>query len=120
MLRDFPAVAAAMRDEKFVTARHTLESLWRVGLAGPDRAALVVAALEARYQECSAEKNASLVRTDVMTCLARLANAVGDESLEDRADALMALPSRTRKLARNNSQHGKRPGGFRALQSSSH
>ena len=88
---DFPAIAAVMRDEKFVTARHTLESLWRVGLAGPDRAALVVAALEERFQECSAEKNASLVRTDVLTCLARLANAVGDDGLEAPAEALMAL-----------------------------
>ena len=29
---DFPALMAVTKDEKFVTARHTLQSIWKVGL----------------------------------------------------------------------------------------
>src|SRR5688572_13647333 len=32
MHKDFSALLAVTRDEKFVTARHTLQSLWKVGL----------------------------------------------------------------------------------------
>jgi hypothetical protein len=31
MQKDFPALMAVTRDEKFVTARHTLQSIWKVG-----------------------------------------------------------------------------------------
>jgi hypothetical protein len=90
MRRDFAALAAVMKDEKTVTARHALQSIWRVGLAGKDRQARVVGALAKRFRECSAEKNASLVRTDVITSLGHLSRAVADPSIEARAEALMA------------------------------
>jgi hypothetical protein len=32
MQKDFPALLAVTKDEKFVTARHTLQSIWKVGL----------------------------------------------------------------------------------------
>ncbi len=89
MLRDFPAVAAVMRDERFVTARHTMQSLWRAGLAGQDRAALVVEALEARFNECSGEKNASLIRTDAITALGCLTKATGEGRIGTKAEALI-------------------------------
>src|SRR5262245_52282557 len=34
MLKDFDALLAATKDEKFVTARHCLQSIWKVGAAG--------------------------------------------------------------------------------------
>ena len=89
MLRDFPKVAAVMKDEKTVTARHTLQSLWRIGLAGPKHAKLVLNALEKRFRECAKEKNGSLWRSDVIECMARLAKATGDPSVQERAEALM-------------------------------
>lgn len=89
MLKDFPKVAAVMKDDKTVTARHTLQSLWRVGLAGPKQKAMVVEALEERFRECAQEKNGTLVRTDVVTALGRLSKATGDEAIEARANALI-------------------------------
>lgn len=89
MLDDFPKLAAVMKDEKTVTARHTLQSLWRVALAGPDRKAMVVDALAARFRECAGEKNATLVRTDVVAALGRLSVETGDEAIEARVDALI-------------------------------
>ncbi len=35
ILCDFPKLAEVLRDEKSLTARHTLQDIWRVGLAGP-------------------------------------------------------------------------------------
>src|SRR3989304_6350374 len=34
MLKDFDALLAVTRDERFVTARHCMQSLWKVGVAG--------------------------------------------------------------------------------------
>lgn len=89
MLEDFPKVAAVMRDEKTVTARHTLQTIWRVGLAGPKQRAMVLDALEQRFRECAQEKNGTLVRTDVVTALGRLSKATGDETIEARVRALI-------------------------------
>ena len=90
MRRDFAALAAVMKDEKTVTARHALQSIWRVGLAGPDRLTSVLDALTKRFRECSSERNASLVRTDVVTALGRLFRATGDPKVEARAASLIA------------------------------
>jgi hypothetical protein len=89
MLKDFPRVAAVMEDEKTVTARHTLQSLWRVGLAGPEQRAMVLDALEKRFGECVGAKGATIVRTDVITALGRLFQATGDREVEVRAEALI-------------------------------
>ena len=89
MLGDFPRIAAVMKDEKTVTARHTLQSLWRIGLAGPKQAELVLSALEKRFRECAQEKNGPLWRADAIECMARLAKATDDQSIQARADALM-------------------------------
>ncbi len=93
MLRDFPKVAAVMKDDKTVTARHTLQSLWRIGLAGDRHLALVVKALEKRFKECAAERIGALVRTDVITALGKLAKATGDSSIEARVTALIESES---------------------------
>jgi hypothetical protein len=90
MRRDFAALAAVMKDEKTVTARHALQTIWRVGLAGPDRLTSVLDALTKRFRECSSERNASLVRTDVVTALGRLFRATGDAKVEARAASLIA------------------------------
>jgi hypothetical protein len=89
MLTDFGAVAGVMRDKSFVTARHTLQSLWRVGVAGPAQARLVLDTLAARFRDCQGEKNASLIRTDIIASLSRMFNAVGDEQIERHAQALI-------------------------------
>src|SRR5258706_14927448 len=34
MLKDFDALLNVTKDERFVTARHCLQALWKIGLAG--------------------------------------------------------------------------------------
>lgn len=89
MMEDFPRIAAVMEDEKTVTARHTLQSLWRIALAGPDHEAMVVDALEARFRECEGEKNARLVRSDTVAALGRLSRETGDEGIQGRVESLI-------------------------------
>lgn len=55
MLKDFPAVLAVTRDERFVTARHCLQALWKIGLAGPKAKKKVVNGLARRFADCVPE-----------------------------------------------------------------
>ena len=50
MLRDFHTLFAVTGDERFVTARHCLQALWKVGAAGKEQQKLLMTALEKRYQ----------------------------------------------------------------------
>ena len=49
MLRDFPALLAVTKDKRFVTARHTLQALWKVGLAGQVQRQMLVDGLAGRF-----------------------------------------------------------------------
>lgn len=89
MLRDFDALLKVTRDERFVTARHCLLSLWKIGAAGPDRQLRVVDGLAGRFAECAAEKNCSLIRFDIVQGLRRLYDRVGDESIRVKALGLI-------------------------------
>ena len=90
ILRDFARVIAVTKDVKFVTARHTLQSIWRVGLAGPEQRALAVEGLSGRFIECVSEKNGSLIRYDIAQALRHLYDATQDERIRERALALIA------------------------------
>ena len=90
ILTDFGRVLAVTKDAKFVTARHTLQSIWRVGLAGPEQRKLAVEGLVGRFAECASEKNGTLIRSDIAQGLRTLYDATGDESLRERALALIA------------------------------
>lgn len=89
MLQDFELLFAGTKDEKFVTARHTLQSIWKVGVAGKAQQALVVEKLTSRFQECGIEKNGTLIRYDIIEGLRRLYDATGDMAIQARALALI-------------------------------
>jgi hypothetical protein len=103
MRGDFPRLAAVMRDPKTVTARHTLQSIWRVGLAGPDRIELVMDALTKRFRECASDKHPALVRTDVVASLGHLFRSTGDPRVVACVEQLLAIekgkPARARQRA---------------------
>ena len=49
-VEDLPALIEVTHDARFVTARHCLESLWKIGLAGDQCRAAVPATLADRYR----------------------------------------------------------------------
>ena len=85
MLKDFDQVLAVTHDKMYVTARHTLQALWKVGAAGKKQQALVVERLAGRFQDCAAEKNCTLIRYDIIVDLGQLCDAVRDESVKAKA-----------------------------------
>lgn len=85
MLNDFEALLAVTKDERFVTARHCLQALWKVGAAGKPQQAHLTAGLERRFKECVTEKNCTLIRYDIIQSLKNLYDAVQDETIRAKA-----------------------------------
>ncbi|MEV0593209.1 hypothetical protein [Nonomuraea cavernae] len=89
ILKALAPLVEVTRDKRFVTARHCLRSLWKIGLAGPAQRAAVMDALAARFADCAPEKNHTLIRNDLVAGLRDLHRATGDETIEQRAMALI-------------------------------
>ena len=85
MLRDFDALLAVTRDDRFVTARHCMQSIWKVGLGGEEQQKKLVEGLERRFVECISEKNCTLIRYDILQGLRNLFDVIKDESLKEKA-----------------------------------
>lgn len=90
ILKDFKRLLAATKDPQFVTARHTLQALWHIGVVGKKQQARVVTGLSGRFRECADEKNGTLIRYDIVQGLRRLYDVVKDEGIRKRALALIA------------------------------
>jgi hypothetical protein len=89
MLKDFDALLVVTKDERFVTARHCMQSLWKVGVAGKKQQKILVDGLAGRFKECLAEKNCTLIRYDILQSLRNVYNAVKDEKIREKAMALI-------------------------------
>ncbi len=89
IFRDFPALMEMTRDEKFVTARHSLQSLWKIGLAGAKQKEMVLQGLAERYRNCVGEKNYTLIRYDIIEDFRKLYNEDKDESIRQLAADLI-------------------------------
>jgi hypothetical protein len=89
MPKDLGALLALTKDERFVTARHCMQSLWKIGVVGENRRETLVAGLVERFKECASEKNCTLIRYDILESLRRIYDVVVDEKV--RATALMLI-----------------------------
>jgi hypothetical protein len=91
IFKDFDKLLAVTRDEKFVTARHTMQNIWKVGLAGKKQQQLVVNGLELRFKECVKEKNCTLIRYDINVALRNLYDATTSSEIKEKALELIEL-----------------------------
>ncbi|WP_349775439.1 hypothetical protein [Mesobacillus maritimus] len=66
ILRDYPSIWEVTKDKKFVTARHSLQSIWRIALAGDEQKDLVLKSITERFHTCVGEKNYTLIRFDII------------------------------------------------------
>jgi len=89
MLKDFPRLLAVTKDERFVTARHCLQALWKIGLVGKAQQKLVIDGLAGRFEECITEKNCTLIRYDIIVDFKNLYDQVKDEAVKQKALALI-------------------------------
>jgi len=91
MFKDFEKLLNVTRDARFVTARHCLQSIWKVGLGGKNAQQLVVKGLEQRYHECVSEKNCTLIRFDIILDLRNLYDATTSSEIKEKALELIEL-----------------------------
>jgi hypothetical protein len=89
IVRDVDALLEVTRDERFVTARHCMQSLWHVGAAGDRQRAAVTDGLARRFAECVSEKNCTLIRFDIIEALRKIYDASPDEAVRTKALELM-------------------------------
>jgi hypothetical protein len=89
ILSDFNVLFAVTKDERFVTARHCLLTLWKVGCTGPEQKQMLVTSLAGRFNECASEKNCTLIRYDIIQSLKQLYDAIKDETVKEKALALI-------------------------------
>jgi hypothetical protein len=89
MLKDFDALLAVTKDERFVTARHCMQALWKVGIVGKQQQQQLAEGLTGRFKECITEKNCTLIRYDIMQSLRNVYDVVRDETIKERALALI-------------------------------
>ena len=85
MLRDFDKLLEVTKDERFVTARHCLQSLWKVGVAGKKQQKMYMDGLERRFKECINEKNWSLIRYDILQSMRNVYDELKEETIREKA-----------------------------------
>lgn len=91
MFKDFDKLLAVTKDERFVTARHCLQNIWKVGLGGKNAQQLVVKGLDKRYHECVSEKNGKLIRYDILASMRNLYDATTSSEIKEKALELIEL-----------------------------
>jgi hypothetical protein len=85
VLGDMPALFELTKDKRFVTARHCLQALWKIGLAGKEQKEQLLLCLTARFRDCVEEKNWTLIRYDIIQGLRNLYDQEPDPSVKQLA-----------------------------------
>jgi len=85
IMKDFPKLWEVTKDEKFVTARHSLQSIWKVGIAGTVQKEMVMEFMVERFKKCADEKNFTLIRNDIIQNMKNLYDYFNDEFIKQTA-----------------------------------
>jgi len=91
IFKDFDKLLIVTKDERFVTARHCMQSLWNVGIVSKKHQEMYLTGLANRFKECIAEKNCTLIRYDILVSMRNVYNEVEDEAIKGKALALIEL-----------------------------
>lgn len=89
ILRDFEKLLNVTRDSRSVTARHSLQAIWKVGLAGDAQRKMLLEGLAQRFVEAGTHKTGTLTRYDIAQGLRNLYDATMDDAIRERALALI-------------------------------
>ena len=84
MLTDLPRLWEVTKDEKFVTARHSLQSFWKVGLGGAEQKDMVMTYMINRFKTTD-EKNYTLIRFDILQNMKHLYDQLKDQEIKKTA-----------------------------------
>lgn len=85
-----PALMRVTHDERFVTARHCLQSLWKIGVEGQPQLDTYLSAITDRFTAAGNEPNGTLVRSDIVESLRRVYEVTADDAVAEVAEELIA------------------------------
>jgi hypothetical protein len=85
-----PGLMRLVDDEKFITERQYLQSVWKVALVDPAYKKKIVAQLESEFAACAAKKHANLLRLDIVAGLAKIMGGTGEAGMRREIEALIA------------------------------
>src|SRR5262249_21215931 len=85
ILNNFDKLLTVTKDDRFVTARHCMQALWKVGMAGKKQQKIYMEGLEARFKECITEKNCTLIRDDILQSMRNVYDTIKDERIRAKA-----------------------------------
>lgn len=88
--RSLDELMTVTRDERFVTARHVLLALWKVGVGNTDLRRKLLDRLSERFRLSAGERNSTLVRYDIARTMRRLFDETGHEVVRSEAMALIS------------------------------
>ncbi len=89
IIRDFDTLFNVTRDNGFITARHCMQSLWKIGVVGAEHQAVLMDNLAKRFKACITEKNGTLIRYDILQSMRNVYDQVKDESIRALALSLI-------------------------------
>ncbi|QOY35249.1 hypothetical protein AWH56_021550 [Anaerobacillus isosaccharinicus] len=85
IMKDFPKLWEVTKDKKFVTARHCLQSIWKVAIAGTSQKEMVMNYMVVRFKNGTDEKNFTLIRNDILHNMKNLYEHLHDEDIKETA-----------------------------------
>ena len=81
---------AHTKDEKFITSRQCIQSVWKVAVASKKSRKKVLGHLEKRFRKCPDEKHYNLVRADIIQSIKFIYDMEKDGRLFTLAQTLIA------------------------------
>jgi len=91
MAESLDTILAHTKDEKFITSRQCLQSIWQAAGGGSTvNREKIIAHLASRYRECTTEKHYNLLRLDIIQSLCNLQQQQPDDSLLKLIQELIA------------------------------
>lgn len=88
---DFEKLYQVTFDDKFVTARHSLQSLWKIGVVNKEYRKMLTDALSKRFKEALREKNGTLLRYDILEIFKKIYQVTNDQSVRQIALGLIVI-----------------------------
>ncbi|TGB03634.1 hypothetical protein [Halobacillus salinus] len=89
IMNDFPKLWEVTKDKKFVTARHSLQSIWKVAIAGKPQKEMVMEYMVQRFENGTDEKNFTLIRNDIIQNMKNIYDFDNDEAVKQTAMELI-------------------------------
>jgi hypothetical protein len=85
MFVDVDKIFEVTRDEKFVTARHSLQCLWKIAIVNKQLQKKITDFLFYRFNTCNTEKNSTLIRYDIIEVLRKIYDKTNNDTVKQKA-----------------------------------